>query len=1073
MKRLIFIAFAGFFLFSCKINDSDSDLDLNYGSIKGSVQLKNENSSENSADSADSVKKSSRAVYYDEITNATVTVSGYGMEDIVKNVTVDSSGKGTFSIDGIPSGKNRVVSVQALYSLGNVLSKIDGMVIRERIDINPGSDTSVNVNWKSTATGSVYYNLIKAKKDVSNIEESFVSSLILSGKHSALINTVQIAADIKGNTAESKSAEEYVLSPASVTFSTTKAYSDIKVQVCDPVSSVVEGTTGSTQKIENIAPGTWNFYIIKDNSIIYSQKITLESSKVVDLGAINLENEIGFNHPESGSYSPVEQEKWSSADYALGAAIDSDGNGTFAVYSKNAEKILLEIYKNAYGEQAAYDYWLEKGSDNVWRAKISGIENTTLYAFRAWGPNWTFSGNWTRGGSSEGFVSDVDSYGNRFNPNKVLFDPYAKEISHDKSNPLALGSETADIYSTGETLYGTLKHREVDTALVAPKSVLIKDSTDFGTKPKIAAKDATIYEAHARGITRHSSSASLSSILSGISGFESVQDVPEDLQGTYAGAVYLIPYLKALGINTIELLPVHESDNDANPDSAPGGNFWAYMTYGYFAPDRRYSSDKTLGGPTREFKQMVKAFHEAGMEVYLDVVYNHSGEGGTYNGSKDNYAQAELTFMRGLDNSTYYSLVSGTPGSYWETTGCGNNLQCDNQVVRTFILDSLKYWITEMGVDGFRFDLATVLGREKDSSGNWEYNASSQTLKEIVSLGNEYDVEMIAESWDTGSNSYQVGNFPEGWGGWNGRYRDEIRNFVGKGSRGSVNDYINGDYYYFNKEGGPHKSVNFIVAHDGFTLADLCSCEGNGNAQNTLLTWPFGPSDGGNSDYNTLGFGTAAENKRQAARNYIAIQMISRGVPMIVYGDELSRTQNGNNNPYNIDSVATWNNYNMINTSSPHKVSTGGAGTYHNNFGTFGNSNNVNGNFMFMNYMLKLRENEPALRQANYDVSYDFKKENGTSALADDDRCVWLKINGSSVAGGSDYLVFMNMYTKQVDYTIPAPSTGAKWTRIVDTSNWAETSYNCWSDSDTTCVYSAAGTYGVNAWSVVILKQVK
>lgn len=1057
MKRFLggCLAFLCLIAFSCNLEENYSD--SKYGSI--SVGLR-DSTVEN---------KSSRALYIPEIKNATVTVSGYGMLDISERVSI-VSGKGRVSIDKIPLGKNRVVSVQAESCIdsGDAV-KIDGVVMYAVTDISSG-ENSVNVNWASSAVGSVYFNLIKENFDVSKLEKSSVEALIPSETHAALVDTKKIAEDIKNERTES--SEKYQLKSGKVQFKTSKAYSDVVIQVCDPVSKSVAQSTGETQTIENVAPGTWNFYVIKNESIKYKKSVVVESAGTVDLGTISFEKSLGQNHPDEGKYSPVAQTTWASETFSLGSEIDADGNGTFAVYSKNATKILLELYNIAYGEEAAYDYWMEKGSDDIWRAKINGITSGTLYAFRAWGPNWTFDENWERGGSSAGFVADFDSKGNRFNPNKLLFDPYSKEISHDKSNPTALGKMNGGMYGTGEEVFEGAARRNFDTGIYASKSVVVKDSTSFGTRPKIPQEKAIIYEAHARGITKHSSSAQLSSILNGIDGFDGVVNIPAEYQGTYKGAGMLAPYLKALGVNTIELLPVHESDNDANPDDAPGGNYWAYMTYGYFAPDRRYSSDKSYGGPTREFKEMVKAFHDEGMEVYLDVVFNHSGEGGTWYGEKDSYKTAELTFMRGFDNSTYYSLVQDNVGGYWETTGCGNNLQCDNPVVRKFILDSLAYWIDEMGVDGYRFDLATVLGREKNSSGNWDYNVESQTLKDIVALGVENDVEMIAESWDCGSNSYQVGNFPEGWGGWNGRFRDSIRSYVGKGERGLLNNYINGDYDNFNKEGGPHKSVNFVVAHDGFTLADLCSYQGAGNAMNSTLTWPFGPSDGGNSDNNTLGFGTEAKDKRQAARNYIAIQMISRGVPMIVWGDEFGRTQNGNNNPYNIDSVATWNNYNMINTSSPHLVATGGSGAYHNNFGTFENNANVNGNFKFMNYMLKLRASEPAFQQADYNVLYDFKKEDGVNTLSDGDRCVWIRINGSTVSGGSDYLVFMNMYTAEVSYKIPAPESGKSWVRLADTQNFYESDFNCWSETDSSCVYKTEDKYGVTPWSVVILKQV-
>ena len=780
---------------------------------------------------------------------------------------------------------------------------------------------------------------------------------------------------------------------------------------------------------------------------------------------------IGYSHPKTGDYSPVDQENWGSDKSGLGVTIDFEQKtGTFAVYSANATKILLEIYNNAYGEDAAYDYWMEKGSDNIWRAKISGIKPGTLYAFRAWGPNWEYDEAWNRGDSMAGFIINVDSNGNRFDPNKVLFDPYAREISHDKSNPTALDGKDGGIYGTG---YG---RSELDTGRYAPKAVVVVDDTEVGTQSQIPQEKAIIYEAHVRGLTNHESSTKLETILAGIEGFDDVVNIPKEYRGTYKGAGMLAPYLKALGVNTIELLPVHESDNDANPDDAPGGNYWAYMTYGYFAPDRRYSSDKSYGGPTKEFKEMVAAFHEAGMEVYLDVVFNHSGEGGTWGDDADS---AELTFMRGLDNSTYYCLT-GDNKYYWDSTGCGNNLQCDNPVVRQLILDSLNYWIDEMGVDGFRFDLAPVLGRVSDGT-NWNFVSYAKTITDIGQLSFDKNIEMIAEAWDIGT--YQVGQFPIHWGEWNGRFRDAIRSYVGTGNRNGINDYINGDFNNFCDQGGPQKSVNFVVAHDGFTLADLCSYNGIGNEQNGNLSWPFGPSNGGNGDENKLEFvnwtdeNTQKASKRQAARNYIAIQMMSRGVPMIVWGDEFSRTQNGNNNPYNIDSVATWSNYNMINTASPHKVSTGDVGEYDNNFGTFGNNgvfendeDGVNGNFMFMKYMLNLKANEPALNQKDYNVYYDFKKEDGTTTLGDGDRCVWLRIDGSSVDGGTDYLVFMNMYTDMIDFTVPAADSGKKWIQLVDTANWAEGNFNYWTENN--FEPQTNDKYGVNPWSVVIFKQV-
>lgn len=1109
-----------------------------------------------------------RALDVDKIVKADITVSGIGMPEIKQSDVSVTGGKiSGVKIEKIPAGKNRVISIQAKRTIESVLENMDGVVIRAVTDIKAGETVTVNVTWKTTAAGNVFYKLVKSSySDVSSLSPDKVKSYLPTDVNPGLINAEALANDIKTKTI--KSPESYKLKGGTVKFKTNYSSESAEIHVNDTASSKLNKLNAAEQTIAGIAPGNWTFYIIEGTSVYYLKDVKIEEGKELDLGNINiqtikprLENEhgyeitnysvydskavklrcrlvdgetylvkdtfiyytldgteptesslkydhngeisvsagqtlkafakkqgfprsetvsftfvapeLGYMHPSNGAFSPVDEAAWDKGTWELGAHI-SGGNTTFALYSANASKILLEIYDNKYGGDAKYDYWMKKGSDDVWRAKIKSAPNGTIYAFRCWGPNWEFDKAWTRGGSDKGFKSDVDGNGNRFNPNKVLFDPYAREMTHDKSNKDALGSDQAGgMYGTGGEVYKDVPRRNFDTGKYAPKGYVIKDNTSYGNKPKIPQEKALIYEAHVRGITKHPSAANLNSILNNFDGFSGVQNIPDDKRGTYAGAAMLIPYLKGLGINTIELLPVHESDNDANPDNAPGGNFWGYMTYGFFAPDRRYSSDKSAGGPTKEFKEMVSAFHAAGMEVYLDVVFNHTGEGGVW--GKGKFDTVELTSMHGIDNSTYYSLTDDKK-FYWESTGCGNNMQCDNPVVRQFILDSLKYWITDMGVDGFRFDLATVLGRErgKNSKGElaWNYNADSKTLKDIVALGNDNDVEMIAESWDTGENAYQVGNFPKGWGGWNGLYRDAIRSYIGTGNRGSVNDFINGDYNNFNKEGGPHKSVNFIVAHDGFTLADLCSYQGKGNAQNQNVGWPFGPSDGGNGDNNTLGFVTEAtkeKDKRQAARNYIAVQMMSRGVPMIVYGDEFGRTQNGNNNPYNIDSVATWNNYNMINTASPHSIATGGTGEpYHNNFGTFGNDKNKNGNFEFAKYMMKLHASEPALNQTDYNVTYEFKKENGTDNLSDGDRCVWLRIKGSSILEGSDYLVFMNMYTTNVNYAIPTES-GYSWVRLADTQSHFETDFNCWNLDKGA---SISGSYGVAPWSVVILKRV-
>ena len=794
---------------------------------------------------------------------------------------------------------------------------------------------------------------------------------------------------------------------------------------------------------------------------------------------------VGDYHPEKGKLAPVDLSQWATGQWPLGARCRSDGACEFAVYSGPAEKVVLEIYRSALDEDASQDYDLARGADGVWRGVVAAVPAGTFYGFRAWGPNWHFDPEWKRGNSAAGFVCDVDAAGNRFNPNKLLYDPYARELSHDKMGPAiaALGDD-GGMYGTGGTninmshVYaGTLTagrpvdRRQVDTGRRAPKAVVVMDRTSFGKKPVLAAVEATVYEAHVRGLTAHPSASRLTKILRGLTGFERVVDVPPKLRGTYAGAALMAPYLQALGYTAIELLPVHETCNDDNPDDRPGGNFWGYMTYGYFAPDRHYAADKTLGGPTREFKEMVRAFHEAGIEVYLDVVFNHTGEGGLWDSTR---AAAEIVSFRGLDNAVYYALAPGDPTAYWESTGCGNNLNASHPVVRTLVLDSLKYWLDEMGVDGFRFDLAPALGREAALS--YGFNPSARLLVEIADLAQSRNVEVIAEAWDTAGGGYQVGNFPDRWSEWNGRWRDAVRRFMKGSLDGGIAppEALHGDYLHFADQGGPERSVNFICAHDGFTLADLVSYDEKNNG----VGWPFGPSDGGNDSNDSWSSGWVPQGsgcpdvkafRRQRFRNFWAFQFMSRGVPMTVYGDEFARTQNGNNNPYNIDSVATWNNYDMIATRAPHRVPTGAAGEpYHDNFGVQAGPSGTSSLFAYARYLATMRRQSRALRQSNYDMSITYSLPDASPGYESTrHRAFRVRIDGSAV-GDRDYLVLINMEVDEVLFLVETPDAGTVWKRIVDTAYWAEAETdNVWPIEHATVIDQE---YGVKACSIVILK---
>lgn len=771
----------------------------------------------------------------------------------------------------------------------------------------------------------------------------------------------------------------------------------------------------------------------------------------------------------------VDHQDWSRLTAELGAHRCED-TVTFAVYSRNATRVQLELFDKAIGSPARCSFELAKGSNDTFRGAIRGLPRGVLYGYRCWGPNWHFDGAWTPG-SIAGFVSDVDDTGNRFNPNKLLLDPYARELSHDSESPqlVALG-HNAGMYGSGQGLYVGLGLRPIvrrvfDTAPYAPKGMVIVDATSTGTKPRIPQQNSVIYEAHLRGLTKHPSASRLETILAGEERFGAVKNVPPEYRGTYKGAAYMAPYLAALGVTILELLPIHESCNDINTQEpeheldTPSGNYWGYMNYGYFAPDRRYAYDRSPGGPTREFKEMIRAFHDHGVEVYLDVVFNHTAEGGIWDSDPNT---AEVLSFRGLDNASYYALAGEARHYYWVSTGCGNNLNCSSPVVQKFILDSLEYWATEMGVDGFRFDLATVLGR--DQLFHFDFRGGSPMLSQIAELAERLGIEVVAESWDTSNST--VGAFPSGWAEWNGRFRDVLRRFC-RGELGLIRDFaevVNGDYANFADQGGPHKSINFVVAHDGFTLLDLVSY----NQKHNLQAWPFGPSDGG-SDENLAWDSDGLHGlRRQRMRNFLVLQMFARGVPMIGGGDEYGRTQNGNNNPYKIDSVGMWHNYAAIASDSPTAIPTEGHGAYHDNFGS--HSSGHNGWFRFVERVIQLRKRHPTLRQATYgdfdptsggDVTMLFRGPNGSPELYHGNAVAWL-IYGQAVAD-TDFAILVNMSTNGVGFVIPEHH-GPGWRRIIDTAEWAESADNHWLDAPDPTLFTQGSDYWVSAHSVVVFQ---
>lgn len=777
--------------------------------------------------------------------------------------------------------------------------------------------------------------------------------------------------------------------------------------------------------------------------------------------------------PTTTPPTPSDPKTWASAAWPLGAHHDpAEGSTSFAVAAPDATRVLLETYSAATGSAALTEADLARGDDGVWRGRLAGAGPGTLYGYRCWGPGWTVDPAWRRGGSSAGFTSDIGAGGVRFNPNKVLTDPYAHEITHSPTSPLVVeAGADGGVFGTGGADYRGRPRREHDTGPYAPKAVVVHDTSDTGERPHVADEDTAIYEAHPKGLTRHPSTAHLSTLLHGIPGFEQVVDVPDDLRGTYAGAALMAPYLAALGVTTLELMPVHESAG-SEPEPAGPTNYWGYATLGFFAPNRAYAHDRSPGGPTRELKAMVAAFHRHGIEVFLDVVYNHSGEGGQWDGD---LCTTGFTCLGGFGTPSYYELTDDArlvDGA----TGCGNQLDFARPLPRALVVDSVTHWADVMGIDGFRFDLAPVLGRGVDGPDDGPqddpFSSEHPLLVTLRDLAHDRDIEVIAEPWDLWG--YEVGRFPDGWGEWNGRYRDTLRCFLkGDGNTRDFVEVVDGDHRDFADQGGPHRSVNFVTSHDGFTLADLVSFQAHENAQRP----PFGPSDGGSDNEHSWDSGGDHTLRRQRIRSFWALLFLSRGVPMVVAGDELGRTQNGNNNPYAVDTIGMWLNWAAAASNAPTAVAVDPGDPsvrYRDVLGTAETAEGTNPLLGFAAYVVRLRRDHPALRQRRYgdperggdDVSYLFTSPDGSRPPRDGDRAVRLLIDASAVEG-PDLLVLVNMDAQRVDFPV-ATDPGTAWRRAVDTASTFEPELNSWPLDTGTVI---AGDYSVQPWSVVVLAR--
>jgi isoamylase len=546
--------------------------------------------------------------------------------------------------------------------------------------------------------------------------------------------------------------------------------------------------------------------------------------------------------------------------YPLGATWDGSGVN-FALYADKATGVELCLFKSTTDEKEFVKLKMNERSHQVWHIYIPGLKPGQLYGYRVHG-------------------AYEPNNGQRFNPHKLLLDPYAKAIAgkiewSDSLFGYEVGSEEED-----------LSLSEQDSAAFLPKCVVIDPTFDWesDTPPRIPYHKSIIYEAHVRGFTMLH------------------PDIPKDIRGSYSALAHpvTIEYLKKLGITAIELMPVHHFIADRHLVEKGLTNYWGYNTIGFFAPEVRYSSSGVLGEQVNEFKNMVKELHKAGIEVILDVVYNHTAEG--------NHMGPTLCF-RGIDNESYYRLVSDDKRYYMDYTGTGNTLNANLPNVLRLMMDSLRYWIQDMHVDGFRFDLASTLARELH-----EVNKLSAFFDIIHQDPVISQVKLIAEPWDIGEGGYQVGKFPPGWAEWNGKYRDCIRDFW-RGADSMLgefalrltgsSDLYEGDYR------SPTASINFITAHDGFTLNDLVSYnekhndangENNNDGENHNRSWNCGEE--GETDKQDV-----IELRKRQKRNLLTTLFLSQGVPMLLSGDEIGRTQQGNNNAYCQDNEISWTDW--------------------------------------------------------------------------------------------------------------------------------------------------------------------
>ena len=693
-----------------------------------------------------------------------------------------------------------------------------------------------------------------------------------------------------------------------------------------------------------------------------------------------------------------------------------DGKGTnFALFSANATKVEVCIFDDR-GEQELHRIELPEYTNQIWHGYLPDVDPGTIYGYRVHGPY-------------------EPEQGHRFNPNKLLLDPYAvAHFGELQWNPAIFGYQLESM--------DDLTFDERDSAPFMPKCVVVDPNFDWtgapdrdkrGTQRQLVVPfdDTIIYELHVRGFTKMHPS------------------IPEHLRGTYAGLATkeVLEYIKSLGVTSIELLPIHSFVNDSHLLEKGLTNYWGYNSIGFFAPDPRYASNKL--NALREFKEMVACIHQAGLEVILDVVYNHTAEG--------NESGPTLSF-RGIDNSTYYSLIPDKKRYYINDTGTGNTMDLNHARVIQMVTDSLRYWVEQTHVDGFRFDLGTVLARE--SNGFDRQSGFLRACGQDPVLGT---VKLIAEPWDVGPGGYQVGSFPPGWAEWNDKYRDDVRKFwKGESSVADLTERLCASGDLFNKQGRrPWACVNFITAHDGFTLNDLVTYndkhneangEDNKDGNSNTHSWNCGvegPTE--DAEINAL--------RQRQMRNLMATLLLSQGTPMILAGDEFARTQGGNNNAYCQDNGISWLDWNI---QEKGRLLT-----------------------RFVQKLTGLRHKYPILRR-NLFLTGDYNEELGVKDVtwinpngsemqehdwADENmRCFGMLMDGRAQTTGirqrgreATMLLVINGYRDMVAFTLPECAGGSQWSRLIDTNlegNLKEQAKKP--------VFHTADTYTVTARSVLL-----